>query len=147
MSLCASTVTLIPFNNLKIVPLKRRPRQLQPLVVFQPHVERCVSLCRPEINVRDTAFKRGTAYLERYCLLIAFTSYLERTKGSDITFQACLFLSILHSAALNLQMRLCAIRLYNRHESSSNCKCTYTSLVIASAVNSPAGIIKATAQS
>lgn len=43
--------------------------------------------CRPEINVRDTAFKRGTAYLERYCLLIAFTSYLERTKGSDITFQ------------------------------------------------------------
>ena len=44
--------------------------------------------CRPEINVRDTAFKRGTAYLERYCLLIAFTSFLERTKGSDITFQA-----------------------------------------------------------
>ncbi|KAL3150044.1 hypothetical protein ABBQ38_013395 [Trebouxia sp. C0009 RCD-2024] len=43
---------------------------------------------RPEINVRDTAFKRGTAYLERYCLLIAFTSFLERTKGSDITFQA-----------------------------------------------------------
>ena len=45
-------------------------------------------VCRPEINVRDTAFKRGTAYLERYCLLIAFTSFLERTKGSDITFQA-----------------------------------------------------------
>lgn len=38
--------------------------------------------------MRDTAFKRGTAYLERYCLLIAFTSFLERTKGSDITFQA-----------------------------------------------------------
>ena len=48
-----------------------------------------IKSCRPEINVRDTAFKRGTAYLERYCLLIAFTSFLERTKGTDITFQAC----------------------------------------------------------
>lgn len=46
-----------------------------------------VGMHRPEINVRDTAFKRGTAYLERYCLLIAFTSFLERTKGSDITFK------------------------------------------------------------
>lgn len=47
--------------------------------------------------MRDTAFKRGTAYLERYCLLIAFTSFLERTKGSDITFQASQS-SLLHSA-------------------------------------------------
>jgi len=39
---------------------------------------------RPEIQVRHTAFKRGSAYLERYCLLIAFTAYLDdcRRKGT-----------------------------------------------------------------
>lgn len=31
---------------------------------------------RPEINARSTAYKRGIAYLERYCLLIAFQAYL-----------------------------------------------------------------------
>ena len=36
--------------------------------------------CRPEINVRHTAFKRGIAYLERYCLLIAFASFLARVQ-------------------------------------------------------------------
>ena len=43
---------------------------------------------RPEIQARHTAFKRGSAYLERYCLLIAFTSYLEAAQrtGSDVTF-------------------------------------------------------------
>lgn len=51
----------------------------------------CVSTpppCRPEIQARHTAFKRGSAYLERYCLLIAFTAYLEMAMrtGSDVTF-------------------------------------------------------------
>jgi hypothetical protein len=45
--------------------------------------------CRPEIQARHTAFKRGSAYLERYCLLIAFTAYLEaaRRTGADMTFE------------------------------------------------------------
>ncbi len=34
------------------------------------------SFFRPEINARSTAYKRGIAYLERYCLLIAFQAYL-----------------------------------------------------------------------
>ncbi len=44
---------------------------------------------RPEIQVRHTAFKRGSAYLERYCMLIAFTAYLEdcRRRNSDVTFE------------------------------------------------------------
>ena len=37
-------------------------------------------LRRPEINVRHTAFKRGIAYLERYCLLIAFAGFLARVQ-------------------------------------------------------------------
>ena len=32
---------------------------------------------RPEMQQRHSAFKRGSAYLERYCQLIAFASYLE----------------------------------------------------------------------
>ena len=45
--------------------------------------------CRPEIQARHTAFKRGSAYLERYCLLIAFTAYLEAAQrtGADMTFE------------------------------------------------------------
>ena len=75
--------------------------------------------------------------MERYCLLIAFTSFLERTKGSDITFQARLLLSILHSSALHLHVRLTAFLLHNCHgsSSSSSCKCTYTNLVRVSPVN------------
>ena len=60
----------------------------------------CLVHGRPEINVRDTAFKRGAAYLERYCLLIAFTSYLDRTRGSDITFQASTASELSHSYCL-----------------------------------------------
>ncbi|KAK9804170.1 hypothetical protein WJX73_008272 [Symbiochloris irregularis] len=33
---------------------------------------------RPEINVRHSAFTRGAAYLERYCLLISFAAFLWR---------------------------------------------------------------------
>ncbi len=40
---------------------------------------------RPEINVRHTAFKRGSAYLERYCMLITFAAYLERNRPSGHT--------------------------------------------------------------
>ena len=45
--------------------------------------------CRPELQARHTAFKRGSAYLERYCLLIAFTAYLEAAQrtGADMTFE------------------------------------------------------------
>lgn len=32
---------------------------------------------RPEMQQRHAAFKRGSAYLERYCQLVAFASYLE----------------------------------------------------------------------
>ena len=44
---------------------------------------------RPEIQARHTAFKRGSAYLERYCLLIAFTAYLEdrRRRRTPTTFE------------------------------------------------------------
>jgi hypothetical protein len=46
-------------------------------------------LNRPEIQARHTAFKRGSAYLERYCLLIAFTAYLEdrRRRRLPTTFE------------------------------------------------------------
>lgn len=33
---------------------------------------------RPEVNQRHAAFSRGSAYLERYCLLVAFAGYLEQ---------------------------------------------------------------------
>ena len=32
--------------------------------------------------MRHTAFKRGSAYLERYCMLIAFAAYLDRNRPS-----------------------------------------------------------------
>ena len=35
--------------------------------------------------MRHTAFKRGSAYLERYCMLIAFAAYLERNRPSGYT--------------------------------------------------------------
>ena len=47
-------------------------------------------VCRPEINVRDTAFRRGSTYLERYCMLIIFAAYLEaqrRGRLAKLTFQ------------------------------------------------------------
>lgn len=37
---------------------------------------------RPEINARHNAFQRGSAYLERYCMLIAFTSYLQASASA-----------------------------------------------------------------
>jgi hypothetical protein len=37
---------------------------------------------RPEVNQRHAAFSRGSAYLERYCLLIAFAAYLEQHNPS-----------------------------------------------------------------
>ena len=52
------------------------------------HVRR--SVCegdRPEVQARHAAFKRGSAYLERYSLLIAFTAYLEaQRRGGDVAF-------------------------------------------------------------
>lgn len=44
---------------------------------------------RPELQARHTAFQRGAAYLERYCMLIAFTSYLElcQKRGRRQTFE------------------------------------------------------------
>jgi hypothetical protein len=48
---------------------------------------------RPEINARHNAFQRGSAYLERYCMLIAFTSYLqaggERRGGGGAPCSSC----------------------------------------------------------
>jgi len=43
---------------------------------------------RPEIQARHTAFQRGSAYLERYCMLIAFSVYLRqcRQRGRRLTF-------------------------------------------------------------
>lgn len=38
---------------------------------------------RPEINVRHTAFRRGSAYLERYCMLITFAVYLEALRDRN----------------------------------------------------------------
>uniref|UniRef100_A0A7S3QUH6 Tyrosine specific protein phosphatases domain-containing protein n=1 Tax=Dunaliella tertiolecta TaxID=3047 RepID=A0A7S3QUH6_DUNTE len=40
---------------------------------------------RPELQQRDAAFKKGGAYLERYCKLIAFAYYLEHV-GPEIKF-------------------------------------------------------------
>lgn len=39
--------------------------------------------------MRHTAFKRGTAYLERYCMLIVFAAYLERNRqaGHALSFR------------------------------------------------------------
>lgn len=37
---------------------------------------------RPEIQQRHSAFKRGIAYLERYCMLITYWYYLEHVMGS-----------------------------------------------------------------
>lgn len=45
---------------------------------------------RPEINVRHTAFRRGSAYLERYCMLITFDVYLEEMRDRNkvkLTFE------------------------------------------------------------
>lgn len=45
---------------------------------------------RPEINVRHTAFRKGSAYLERYCMLITFAVYLEAQKSRNqvkLTFE------------------------------------------------------------
>lgn len=33
---------------------------------------------RPEIQARHSAFQRGSAYLERYCMLVAFAVYLQQ---------------------------------------------------------------------
>lgn len=54
---------------------------------FYPHhlTDRVLTSYRPEINVRHTAFKRGSAYLERYCMLITFAAYLERNRPSGHT--------------------------------------------------------------
>ena len=43
---------------------------------------------RPEIQARHVAFQRGSAYLERYCMLIAFAAYLRqcRQRGRQTTF-------------------------------------------------------------
>ncbi len=43
---------------------------------------------RPEIQARHSAFQRGSAYLERYCMLVAFAVYLHqcRTRGRSMTF-------------------------------------------------------------
>ncbi|PSC67685.1 paladin isoform X1 [Micractinium conductrix] len=44
---------------------------------------------RPEIQARHNAFQRGSAYLERYCMLIVFTAYLQycRARGRRLTFE------------------------------------------------------------
>ncbi|KFM27931.1 Triosephosphate isomerase, chloroplastic [Auxenochlorella protothecoides] len=44
---------------------------------------------RPEVQARHAAFLRGSAYLERYCLLIAFAAYLAECRewGRRATFQ------------------------------------------------------------
>lgn len=43
---------------------------------------------RPEIQARHSAFQRGSAYLERYCMLVAFSVYLHqcRMRGRSMTF-------------------------------------------------------------
>lgn len=44
---------------------------------------------RPELQSRHSAFQRGSAYMERYCMLIAFSVYLHecRQKGRTLTFE------------------------------------------------------------
>ncbi|GLC33893.1 hypothetical protein PLESTM_000131000, partial [Pleodorina starrii] len=41
---------------------------------------------RPEMQQRHAAFKRGSAYLERYCQLIAFSFYLEHVGPETCTY-------------------------------------------------------------
>ena len=43
---------------------------------------------RPELKARHIAFQRGSAYMERYCMLIAFGAYLRqcRQRGRQTTF-------------------------------------------------------------
>ncbi|GLI60364.1 hypothetical protein VaNZ11_002488 [Volvox africanus] len=41
---------------------------------------------RPEMQQRHAAFKRGSAYLERYCQLIAFAFYLEHVGPETCTY-------------------------------------------------------------
>ena len=45
---------------------------------------------RPEIQARHSAFQRGSAYLERYCMLVTFAAYLSqcRHRGRRMTFAA-----------------------------------------------------------
>ena len=44
---------------------------------------------RPELQSRHSAFQRGCAYMERYCMLMAFSVYLHecRQKGRTLTFE------------------------------------------------------------
>jgi hypothetical protein len=44
---------------------------------------------QPEIQARHRAFQRGCAYLERYCMIIAFAAYLNNCKlhGRRLTFE------------------------------------------------------------
>lgn len=51
---------------------------------------------RPELQARHTAFQRGSAYLERYCMLIAFAAYLElcQKRGRRLTFEVILCIII-----------------------------------------------------
>ena len=44
---------------------------------------------RPELRSRHSAFQRGSTYMERYCMLIAFSVYLHecRQKGRTLTFE------------------------------------------------------------
>ena len=44
---------------------------------------------RPELQSRHSAFQRGSAYMERYCMLMAFSVYLHecRNKGRTLTFE------------------------------------------------------------
>ncbi len=58
--------------------------------------------------MRDAAFKRGIAYLERYCMLIAFTVYLQRTKqmGMSVTFRVSEVQTCIHTmTGLHCQQR------------------------------------------
>lgn len=47
------------------------------------------SFFRPELQSRHSAFQRGSAYMERYCMLMAFSVYLHecRQKGRSLTFE------------------------------------------------------------
>lgn len=44
---------------------------------------------RPELQSRHSAFQRGSTYMERYCMLMAFSGYLHecRQKGRTLTFE------------------------------------------------------------
>ncbi|KAL6757552.1 inositol hexakisphosphate-domain-containing protein [Haematococcus lacustris] len=43
---------------------------------------------RPELQQRGAAFKKGSAYLERYCLLLVFAYYLEHVGPEAVPFSA-----------------------------------------------------------